>query len=101
MGAMEERLACLHCRKEYDKSALRKLKVANQQIKYECVPCSTKLRTGSYSQVLSGKADVPRQKNPYYCQRCNYHFKSQSVQCPYCSKDDTVVRGDISVNDLL
>ena len=95
---MDERLPCFHCRREFDKPQLRKFKVANQQIRYECVPCSTKLRTGSF---LGGAQEERREKNPYYCQRCNYHFKSQTVQCPYCSKDDAVVRGDVSVKDLL
>ena len=40
-------------------------------------------------------------KQEMYCERCKYKFSSKSLVCPYCSKGDRIVKGNMTVRDIL
>jgi len=88
---------CFRCKKQVEKADSLLTKDMNGEQKYECFGCYKKSR-----DTFIGWAEREEKvKKDYRCARCNYKFKSEKAICPYCSKSDMVVKGNISVTDLL
>lgn len=84
-------VSCFRCGEVVDRSQTL---VAGKR--YECFSCYKQLKNSPWliRQKLPEKLEL-------YCECCRYRFKSKRLVCPYCDKEDRVVRGQIEVSDLL
>ncbi len=87
---------CFRCKKQVEKADSLLTKIGGEQ-KYECFGCYKKSR----DTFVDWAEREEKVKKEYRCARCNYKFKAPNPVCPYCNKSDMVVKGNISVIDLL
>lgn len=98
MAIVHARVNCIRCAKMVDKSETILLPSTGNDKKFICFGCykAEKPRTPRWSMGQETKA-----KDEYFCGRCKYKFKSVNPSCPYCSQTDAVVKGNITMKDLL
>lgn len=82
---------CFRCGIPADRSQVLESRNTSGDLKFECYDCYKR------KQLTSSEA----KKVGHYCERCRYKFTSRNNICPYCSKNDCVITGKVSVNDLL
>ena len=82
---------CCRCNKMVEKANARFLTRVKNERKYECFSCY-KLNRNKHKEFV---------KRELYCERCRYKFKSKKLLCPYCNRSDNVVKGEVTVKDLL
>jgi hypothetical protein len=96
MVVLRSRVLCFRCNEPVNKIDTVKTISTSGEPKYQCSSCFKTVKTTTW-----GLGDEIPVKNDCFCQRCKYKFKSKSGLCPYCSKNDLVVCGKITVHDLL
>jgi len=96
MPVLRIKVDCFRCKKKVDKGSALPIKTISKEPRYECYNCYKRNKTSEW-----GFGDEVNFKNKYYCQRCNYKFKSKKSICPYCNQSDLLVKGKITVHDLL
>lgn len=96
MPLLKVKVSCFRCHSDVTPAEAIKLKNVSKDQRYECYKCYKKNKTSEW-----GFGDEVKFKSKYYCQRCNYKFKSKKGICPYCNQADFLVKGKISVHDLL
>ena len=83
---------CHHCKKQIEKrTALFVKNPENEQI-FQCFTC--------FRSNLK-RTNLDKEKIDLYCERCRYKFTSNKLRCPYCNQFDAVVKGDVTVKDLI
>ena len=97
MTILKIKVDCGRCKKSVEKTQARLVDTPKGSKRYECLSCFKKNR----AILLGLEQEEPKFKQDMFCGRCKYHFKSKNVVCPYCNDSDYIVRGDISVGDLL
>ena len=94
MPVLRSKINCYKCKRPVDRSQTLFLGTIGEERRYECFTC--------YKQKGKERVEDPMsEKINLYCERCNYKFKSRTSLCPYCSKSDKVVSGDVSIRDLI
>ena len=96
MVVLRSRVLCFRCNNAVNKIDTIKTLSTTGEPRYQCSSCFAKAKTSAW-----GMGDKVQVKSDCFCQRCKYKFKSASNLCPYCSKNDMVVCGKITANDLL
>jgi len=96
MVYLKVNVKCFRCRKEVEKTQAREMASITKEPRYECFACFNKNKTQPW-----GFGDKMKYKKEFYCLRCKYKFKRRGNLCPYCNKEDSVIRGNITVHDLL
>ncbi|PIZ51631.1 hypothetical protein COY27_02860 [Candidatus Woesearchaeota archaeon CG_4_10_14_0_2_um_filter_33_13] len=96
MVVLRSRVVCFRCNNPVNRLDTVKTASKNGEPRYECSVCYKKQKTAQW-----GVGDEIPVKAECFCQRCKYHFKSKSGLCPYCSQKDLVIKGKITVHDLL
>ena len=96
MAVLRIKVNCSSCEKRIDKAQALPVKSVNNEKRYECYNCYRRSKSGSL-----GTNEEVKVKEPYFCQRCKYKFKSKKSICPYCNKSDFLVKGKVTVHDLL
>ena len=83
---------CFRCGIPADRSQVLESKSMSGDIRFECYDCykSKHLSPGSETN-----------KRSHYCEKFMYKFTSRNNICPYCSKNDHVITGSVTVEDLL
>ena len=97
MVILKTKIQCFRWKKKVDKNETRVNKSVNGEPRHECFTCFKRYRR---DPLLAGVEEIPYKKD-YYCQRCNYKFKSKLNTCPYCSKNDLVIGGNVSLKELM
>lgn len=95
MIILPTRVYCYRCRKTVEKSETRYVGMLGREERFECFNCFKKDRT------VPWKAEETGERLELYCERCRYKFYSKKLFCPYCNQGDMIMKGNISVNDLL
>ncbi|MBI2102375.1 hypothetical protein HYT55_00925 [Candidatus Woesearchaeota archaeon] len=95
MAIVRARISCFRCQKSVDKTDTRFFDTVAGTRRYECFPCYQKSRNGYLPHTES------KDKRELYCERCKYKFMSRVPVCPYCSKDDSVIKAQVTAYDLV
>ena len=97
MAVLKLRVRCFRCRQEVGQHDARILPSISKEPRYECYDC---YRKNKREPLLVG-VESPPLKKEYFCERCNYRFKSKIKACPCCNKSDYLIGGTVTVKDLL
>ncbi len=84
------KVPCFRCKRQVEKTKVLTVGSMTDEPRYECYVCFKR---------FANSGDRP--KSRFLCQRCNYKFNSKKDECPYCNKSDLVIKGKITVHDLL
>ncbi|MDP3990296.1 MAG: hypothetical protein Q8Q01_03760 [archaeon] len=95
MVSLRVPVQCFRCRTLADKSQVLESKSVSGDLRFECYDCYKRKRT----PLLAVESEA--KKKGHYCERCRYKFTARNSICPYCSKDDQVITGKVTVEDLL
>ncbi|MEK6938923.1 MAG: hypothetical protein AABX04_07840 [Nanoarchaeota archaeon] len=86
MFMLKTKVNCFKCGKAVDKNETYLIQTTDKEGRYECYTC--------FKNSRSTKRDL-------FCGRCKYKFKARVPVCPYCSKSDEVIEGNVSIHDLI
>lgn len=92
---------CFRCGQDVDRSQALLTKAPDNEQKFECYHCYKKYRDFFVGSAQEKSAVSVDGKASFYCEVCKYKFKGARPLCPYCGKRDTVVRGDLSLKDIM
>lgn len=98
MELANNRVYCFRCKKSVEKTDTRFIGTVRKEDRYECLPCLKRNKSSPWSVRLE---EGPMEKIDLYCERCRYKFSSRALMCPYCNQADMLIRGNITVKDLL
>lgn len=98
MVLLNNRVYCFRCKKSVEKTDSKYIGTVRTEERFECNSCLKRNRASPWSVNLES---APAQKIDLYCERCRYKFSSKALMCPYCNQADMLMRGDITVKDLL
>lgn len=98
MDILSSRVYCFRCKKSVEKTDTRYIGTVRKEERYECNSCLKRNKGSPWSIPLE---DGPAKKLDLYCERCRYKFSSKALMCPYCNQADMLMRGNITVKDLL
>ena len=98
MVVLKSSVICISCKNQVNKLETIKFKSNNNETepRYQCPSCFKKAKT-----IKWGFGDEIKEKAPHQCLRCKYKFQSKTGICPYCSKGDQVIKGKVTIHDLL
>ncbi|MEK6900109.1 MAG: hypothetical protein AABX05_03215 [Nanoarchaeota archaeon] len=91
------KVQCFGCGKSVEKALMFSALDASKEMQHQCSSCYRERK----SDILGEKKIPAPVKKDFFCGRCRYKFKGKTMICPYCSKEDQVIKQANSVNDLL
>jgi len=96
MPILQNRVKCKTCGELVPKTATRVVDPMSDMKTYECYAC---FRDRQTTPTIRKESKRPKQE--IFCTYCKYKFNSSRLVCPYCGKNDHLVRSNVKVVDLL